>query len=180
MSMKNIPNLSQREFIYLSVLKDSEGPLWPMEVVRRSKGDIPKGATYTILYRMEEKGLVNSWRQVFENGDIKRWCNITKLGNLAVKKYNDKVVKYLKQGHGDYMPKAVKEIFEKIDWNLLKDQKLDILNFQAGVSVNKKRLLDSLSGIIHLIDAIQDAAVDSGMFPEHEVFPSRKEEEGEA
>lgn len=48
-----------------------------------------------------------------------------------------------------------------IDWALLRSQKAYLLNLPE---------CDELNGIISLIDAIQDEAVDSGEFSEQEVF----------
>lgn len=78
----------------------------------------------------------------------------------------------------------------QIDWEQLRDQKLTLLELredfygyqtiQRGLladsevgsevaSIIDKRI-DAMSGIIHLLDYIQDTAVDGGYVPEKEVF----------
>ena len=58
----------------------------------------------------------------------------------------------------------------RIDWSQLKKQKqvlLYISNTSKALTIGQK---DDLIGIIHLIDAIQDYAVDSMGLSEEEVF----------
>jgi hypothetical protein len=61
----------------------------------------------------------------------------------------------------------------KIDWKSLREQKQTILGI---ISWNKMTLLnDSLDGIVNLIDAIQDYAVDNNIADETTVFGENKE-----
>ena len=56
-----------------------------------------------------------------------------------------------------------------LDWNLLRQQKLlllELCNKPATTPADR----DLLDGIIHLIDGIQDYAVDQGNATEAEVF----------
>ena len=58
----------------------------------------------------------------------------------------------------------------KIDWSLLKKQKKTLLiikNCHEDITSDQTKDID---GIIHLIDAIQDYAVDSMGISEEEVF----------
>ena len=73
-----------------------------------------------------------------------------------------------------------------IDWKLLKKQKSDLLDVLAyyddSLQLNDETSIqqkDSLEGILHLIDGIQDYAVDSGQFESNEVFNLSDEEETE-
>jgi hypothetical protein len=53
-----------------------------------------------------------------------------------------------------------------IDWGLLSEQKLCLIQIMAGY---EGKTLERLTGILNLIDSIQDDAVDDGV-PEEEVF----------
>ena len=48
---------------------------------------------------------------------------------------------------------------ERIDWKLLRKQKLALVEVISGKSVTKKRI-ELLGGILHLIDGIQDDATE--------------------
>ena len=53
------------------------------------------------------------------------------------------------------------EFFKKIDWSELRNQKRDLLEIlNSTKDIPTKTQLESLTGILHLIDAIQDYAVD--------------------
>jgi hypothetical protein len=64
---------------------------------------------------------------------------------------------------------------KNISWELLKKQK-ETLNDVITEYENKNmtRTVDHLTGILYLIDSIQDEAVDSGNFTELEVFGFKK------
>ena len=55
----------------------------------------------------------------------------------------------------------------KIDWDLLHEQKLVLMEMRDSVPPNRPQA-SSLSGLIHLLDALQDEAVEQGRwaFPE--------------
>jgi len=76
---------------------------------------------------------------------------------------------------------AKKSIFHNMDWKLLREQKLDLLNVidlhQRKTDEAKKRQISSLFGILHLIDSIQDEAVDVDGLDESEVFCDFSKEE---
>lgn len=64
-----------------------------------------------------------------------------------------------------------------IDWTMLREQKLqllDVLNLQCL----SQPQLDALTGILHLIDAVQDGAVDDGIANKKEVFNIKPEPHG--
>lgn len=55
-----------------------------------------------------------------------------------------------------------------IDWKLLRNQKLTILNLIDNS--DKVPVVEDLEGVINLINHIQDQAVEYGMATEQEVF----------
>lgn len=59
---------------------------------------------------------------------------------------------------------------QSIDWKLLKKQKSDLLIVLSKNESITEEQIESLSGILHLIDGIQDYAVDICGVPETEVF----------
>lgn len=59
------------------------------------------------------------------------------------------------------------EKFNKIDWKLLRKQKLHLVKILEDKKLTPSRL-ESLEGILNLIDGIQDDAVES--FGKTEVF----------
>lgn len=59
-------------------------------------------------------------------------------------------------------------LLRNIDWVMLRDQKEMLLGMRTAYE-NPSRTFGLLSGLIHLIDAIQDAAVEEGT-PEFDVF----------
>jgi hypothetical protein len=67
----------------------------------------------------------------------------------------------------------------KLDWTLLREQKMTLLTLldTPPVSVEDEdyplevgQMCDHLSGIINMIDSIQDEAVENGTATEEEVF----------
>lgn len=59
------------------------------------------------------------------------------------------------------------QIVQATDWDLLREQKRDILALLDAPDTMHR---ESLTGILHLIDSLQDAVVDAKMKTEHEVF----------
>jgi len=60
-------------------------------------------------------------------------------------------------------PLPLKLDWFKIDWPLLHQQKLTLLEVRGLFAADSSHH-DALSGIIHLLDALQDAAVDQGLW----------------
>lgn len=56
-----------------------------------------------------------------------------------------------------------------IDWSELRAQKR-ILNYMATMQVFNQETKQKIEGVIQLLDAIQDCAVDTKEATEHEVF----------
>ena len=63
-------------------------------------------------------------------------------------------------------------IDSNIDWALLRKQKATLLSLIAHSQIESDVVCceDDLSGILHLIDNIQDSAVESGKWTEKEIF----------
>ena len=62
----------------------------------------------------------------------------------------------------------------KVDWNLLHQQKQILVTMRAKLP-EKSREYEALSGVIHLLDALQDDAVADGRW----TFPNEDEQEGD-
>ncbi len=58
---------------------------------------------------------------------------------------------------------------DRVDWNLLHEQKRVLVDIRAKLSEQSPEF-EALSGIIHLLDALQDNAVDDGRW----AFPKNK------
>jgi len=69
------------------------------------------------------------------------------------------------------------KFFRHTDYPLLRKQKLVLLEAQKNLEGTKEGDLaeECMSGIIHLIDALQDTAVASGLKTELEVFGELRE-----
>lgn len=68
----------------------------------------------------------------------------------------------------------MEEFLKRINFAALRDQKFDLLSVQEKMVKHPDTFTqqeqDSLEGILNLIDAIQDEAVDKYGYPEDEVF----------
>ena len=67
------------------------------------------------------------------------------------------------------------ESLKNVDWNLLHQQKLVLLAMRKQCC-NDSPKADALSGIIHLLDALQDDAAARGLW----VFPGERKSKGGA
>jgi hypothetical protein len=68
------------------------------------------------------------------------------------------------------------EVFKSIDWTDLRTQKASLIEAINFFGDNTK-ILDNLTGILHLIDCLQDYAVDELGIPEMSVFDFEAEED---
>jgi hypothetical protein len=65
---------------------------------------------------------------------------------------------------------AMEKVAANINWKLLREQKITLLGEASRAMENKRPALEgAIDGVVGLIDALQDAAVEDGV-PEHEVF----------
>lgn len=72
------------------------------------------------------------------------------------------------------MEMTLEEFIGKIDLPMLKDQKRALYSIRSEVLSEEQE--DALTGIINLIDAIQDYAVDVMGVPKNEVFNLTEDE----
>jgi len=70
----------------------------------------------------------------------------------------------------------IPKFINKMDWRLLNAQKLTLLNVIENYNnindskINPDIIIDNLNGIVHVIDAPQDYAVDKLGFDENYIF----------
>jgi len=69
------------------------------------------------------------------------------------------------------MNMSVTDTIKNINWKLLREQKEYCIN-EAN---NNQEATNIYDGLIHLIDALQDAAVNDGLATENEVFGELEE-----
>lgn len=62
---------------------------------------------------------------------------------------------------------TLEEFVQTVDWDLLRQQKHDLVSHVNAVDIPCR---ESLIGILHLIDGLQDAVVDANLKTEHDVF----------
>lgn len=60
-------------------------------------------------------------------------------------------------------------ISSNIDWSMLREQKLTLLKLLDDEHLSTKQKED-IQGVIHLIDDVQDNAVDSGIWDKKQIF----------
>ena len=70
--------------------------------------------------------------------------------------------------------KSTLKALRNIDWDLLSQQKLTLLRLLDTV-LEADQQYEDLEGIINLLDALQDSAVNDGIFPENVVFNLEEE-----
>ena len=69
---------------------------------------------------------------------------------------------------------ALNDVVSKIDWELLMEQK----DYAINEAANNRECEEIYLGIVHLIDAIQDAAVADGIATDAQVFGTREDRYG--
>lgn len=92
---------------------------------------------------------------------------------------------------GEYKRKHAPEFILRIDWKLLREQKFQIIDLierlegdgiqykkdgETGLAKETKRDVDSLNGIISLIDSIQDYSIEELEIDEKEIFNLEEDE----
>ena len=72
------------------------------------------------------------------------------------------------------------EFIRGINWGLLKKQKLDLLRTIAYVEETENvERLESLNGILHLIDALQDYVCDEIGMPDYMIYTLHDDDDNE-
>ena len=64
------------------------------------------------------------------------------------------------------MSMDISDVIAQVDWQVLREQKAQLVSGDPGSAEYK----EAIEGLIGLIDALQDAAVDSGVVDPGEVF----------
>ena len=85
-----IPTLPPKERLILEMLVSS-GPLYGLELVDRSDGDLKRGTVYVTLGRMEAKGFLTSEQEEMPEGAIglpRRRYRPTGLGERALRAWS--------------------------------------------------------------------------------------------
>lgn len=68
------------------------------------------------------------------------------------------------------------KIFDNISWELLREQKQTLLEMEDRHGLSKREK-ETILGMVNLLDALQDTAVDELGFPEATVFGTLTAEE---
>ena len=88
-----------------------------------------------------------------ENGDIRYTEEAQDEFNRLYDMFYDLIM-------GTMDMKEIPQFINDIDWNLLKQQKLSLLNIVNNNTLINNVMSEDVNGIVHLIDSIQDYAVD--------------------
>lgn len=74
------------------------------------------------------------------------------------------------------MTKNIEEVLDRVDWRLLKKQKLALVDIViADPEGRSAEEIAALEGVINLIDALQDAVIEDGLFSIDDVFGGEEE-----
>jgi DNA-binding PadR family transcriptional regulator len=86
MARSTIPSVSGKERVLLELLVDGKEPMYGLELVERSDGEISRGSVYVTLSRMEDKGLVTTEQEAEagRSGIPRRLYRPTGLGERMV------------------------------------------------------------------------------------------------
>ena len=82
---------SGKEVLILRLLRESHTPMFGLELVQNSDGELRRGTVYVTLQRMEEKGFVRSQQEPRPQPQIgipRRRYSITGLGERALSAYD--------------------------------------------------------------------------------------------
>lgn len=63
MSDNALPGLSKKEFIAMNLLVGALRPLYGLQMVEQSKGELKRGTIYVTLNRLQEKGYITSTKE---------------------------------------------------------------------------------------------------------------------
>ena len=72
------------------------------------------------------------------------------------------------------MSKNIYDVFAGTNWPLLRDEKLFLMQLPRLYPLSDEEM-QKVDGIVHWIDAIQDAAVDEGVADPAEVYGTEEE-----
>lgn len=63
MPQNDLPSLSGKEYLIMNMLIGSRRPMYGLELVDQSGGELKRGTIYVTLNRLEDKGYVNSKKE---------------------------------------------------------------------------------------------------------------------
>ena len=84
MPSNDLPNLARKEFSAMSLLVGARKPLYGLQMVELSHGELKRGTVYVTLNRLEEKGYVTSEKEPEQPG-IAQPRRLYKTTGLGVK-----------------------------------------------------------------------------------------------
>jgi len=68
MADQELPELARKEYVAMSLLVPSREPMYGLEMVELSKGQLKRGTVYVTLNRLEEKGYITSKKEPEQPG----------------------------------------------------------------------------------------------------------------
>ena len=68
MANHDLPELARKEFVAMSLLVGTTKPMYGLEMVERSGGELKRGTVYVTLNRLEEKGYITSKKEPEQPG----------------------------------------------------------------------------------------------------------------
>lgn len=114
---------------------------------------------YKELLQASEDGYGNR----LADGYVVVWQPLT---NMSV----DEMIRLIEDGARGNDPEDNPEFIQKMDWNLLRKQKCSLIKVIYDEKKGKGNDAEDLIGILHILDAIQDYAVDELGIDEITVF----------
>ena len=85
MGKNDLPELTRKEFVAMSLLVGAPKPLYGLQMVDLSEGELKRGTVYVTLNRLEEKGYITSRKEPEQPGiaQPRRLYKATGLGERA-------------------------------------------------------------------------------------------------
>jgi PadR family transcriptional regulator, regulatory protein PadR len=80
----DLPSLSKKEFIIMSMLVGAPRPLYGLQMVDQSQGELKRASIYVTLKRLQDKGYITSEREAQQPG-IAQPRRLYKASGLGVK-----------------------------------------------------------------------------------------------
>ena len=62
--MEELPSISKTEYLILKILMNHGPELYGLEMIELSQGKLRRGSIYTLLARLENKGFVDSEKEI--------------------------------------------------------------------------------------------------------------------
>lgn len=84
MPQPDVPGLSRKEFIAMNLLVGAPKPMYGLQMVGESNGELKRGTIYVTLNRLEQKGYITS-RKEDEQPGIAQPRRLYKATGLGVK-----------------------------------------------------------------------------------------------